>query len=149
MNCEQPIIHPEGEAVWIESDAPHLVPTEFKLLLTISEIAEKFAVTPRALRFYESKGLIAPSRDGMVRLYGQSEVGRIALILKAKKLGFTLSEVRQMIDGPSGRSANTLKLSRDKCAQQIGILERQLQESEEALAELRRIHALLLQPAER
>ena len=79
---------------WIEGDASRLSQTETKRLLRIGETAKRFSITPRALRFYEGKGLIAPIRDGAVRLHGQSDLERLALILKARKLGFTLGEIR-------------------------------------------------------
>ena len=149
MSCEPPTFGPDADVVWIESDTLLPAPAEMTRLLTIGEFAKKFSITPRALRFYEGKGLIAPIRDGAVRLYGQSDVERLALILKARKLGFTLGEIRQMIEAQNGRPAKSLNLSRDKCMQQIGMLERQRQEIEDALAELRRIHARLTNPAGR
>jgi DNA-binding transcriptional MerR regulator len=147
MNCEQPTFLLDAEVVWIESNAP-VAPSEPTLPLSISEVAERFGVTPRALRFYDSKGLITPRRDGTARLYGPGDLERLALILKAKKLGFTLGEIRQMIEAQEGRAAtNTLKISRNKCLEQINMLERQLQENEQALTELRRIHTMLVSPA--
>ena len=147
MNSEASSILLNAEVVWIETDAPD-VPSETGLLLSISEVAERLGVTPRALRFYESRGLVSPAREGTARLYGQSDLERLALILKAKKLGFTLGEIRQMIEAQEGRGAtNALKISRNKCAEQINMLERQVQESEQALAELRRIHTVLANPA--
>jgi len=98
----------------------------------------------RALRFYENKGLISPHRDGMNRLYSQGDRTRLALILKGKKLGFTLGEIRQMIaaeESPASRDA--LTLSREKCLEQIEMLERQKSEIEEGLSELNRIYASL------
>ena len=61
-------------------------------------------MTLRALRFYENKGLISPHRDGLNRLYSQGDRTRLALILKGKKLGFTLGEIRQMIAAEEGEA---------------------------------------------
>ncbi|MBV8840465.1 MAG: MerR family transcriptional regulator, partial [Alphaproteobacteria bacterium] len=66
-----------------------------KVEFTIGELSREFGVTLRALRFYENKGLITPQRDGLNRLYSQGDRTRLALILKGKKLGFTLGEIRQ------------------------------------------------------
>src|SRR5262249_41987406 len=72
-------------------------PGRGKVEFTIGELSREFGVTLRALRFYENKGLISPQRDGLNRLYSQGDRTRLALILKGKKLGFTLGEIRQMI----------------------------------------------------
>lgn len=112
----------------------------------IAELAGEFGVTLRALRFYESKGLLAPRRAGKDRLYSRSDKERIALILKGKKLGFTLTEIRQMIAGHEGRAtAQNLRMSQKRCREQITHLERQLADVQEALNELRRIEFLLAQ----
>lgn len=66
--------------------------------LTIREMCDMFDVTPRTLRFYESKELIAPDRIGQKRLYGKTEIGRVKLILRGKKFGFSLEDIRQLLD---------------------------------------------------
>ena len=66
--------------------------------LTVTELAEELGVTARALRFYEDKGLIAPSRSGPNRVYGRREHGRMQLILRGKRLGFSLREIKQFLD---------------------------------------------------
>lgn len=111
--------------------------------LTIGELAKEFGVTLRALRFYENKGLIAPQRQGLARLYSQNDRDRLALILRGKKLGFTLSEIREMVAAANGEDEDALRLSRDKCQQQIALLEQQKADIEEGLEELRRIYASL------
>jgi DNA-binding transcriptional MerR regulator len=112
--------------------------------LTISQMADKFGVTPRALRFYESKGLVKPGREGRGRVYSPADQHHVSLILKGRKLGFTIAEIGQMIAAEDGHvSAHALKLTREKCQEQIVTLERQLKETTEALAELRRMHANL------
>ena len=112
--------------------------------LTISQMAEKFGVTPRALRFYESKRLLKPAREGRGRVYSRIDQQHVALILKGRKLGFTIAEIAQMIAAEEGEgSAQALKLTREKCVEQIAHLEQQLRETNEALAELRRMHIAL------
>jgi len=115
-----------------------------KVAFTIGELSREFGVTLRALRFYENKGLISPHRDGLSRLYSQGDRTRLALILKGKKLGFTLGEIRQMIAAEEGDAdRNALTLSREKCLEQIELLQRQKAEIEEGLSELHRIYAQL------
>jgi DNA-binding transcriptional MerR regulator len=112
--------------------------------LTISQMAEKFGVTPRALRFYESKRLLKPAREGRGRIYTQTDQQHVALILKGRKLGFTIAEIGEMIAAEEGQaSPQALKLTREKCVDQIAHLEQQLRETTEALAELRRMHIVL------
>ena len=65
---------------------------------TISELAREFAVTPRALRFYEDKGLLAPHRDGMNRVYSHRDRGRLQLILRGKRVGLSLIEIKEILD---------------------------------------------------
>ena len=115
-----------------------------KVAFTIGELSREFGVTLRALRFYENKGLISPHRDGLSRLYSQGDRTRLGLILKGKKLGFTLGEIRQMIAVEEGDAdSKTLSLSREKCLEQIELLKKQKAELEEGLSELYRIHSQL------
>jgi DNA-binding transcriptional MerR regulator len=107
---------------------------------TIGDLAKKFGVSLRTLRFYESSGLLTPDRNGPRRIYARKDAERLAVILKAKRLGFTLSEAREMIAAEP--SQQSLKLTRKKCLEQIALLERKLVEIEDALAELRRIVTL-------
>jgi DNA-binding transcriptional MerR regulator len=115
-----------------------------KTAFTIGELSREFGVTLRALRFYENKGLLSPQRDGLNRLYSQGDRTRLGLILKGKKLGFTLGEIRQMIAVEEGDAdSKTLSLSREKCLEQIELLKKQKAELEEGLSELYRIHSQL------
>jgi DNA-binding transcriptional MerR regulator len=116
-------------------------PAENEPVYTIGELAKAFDISLRTLRFYESRGLLSPGRQGRRRLYKRTDAARLAVILKARKLGFTLSEIRQMAADEA--SQQTLKLSREKCLQQIGLFERKREQTEEALAELRRIYTPL------
>ena len=65
---------------------------------SISDLASEFALTTRAIRFYEDCGLVAPSRQGRSRIYGERERVRIKLILRGKRLGLALSEIRELLD---------------------------------------------------
>ena len=65
---------------------------------SISELAREFAVTPRAIRFYEDQGLLAPRREGQRRVYTPRDRTRLKLTLRGNRLGLTLSEIRELID---------------------------------------------------
>ena len=65
---------------------------------SISELAREFDVTPRAIRFYEDQGLISPRRDGQRRIYAPRDRTRLKLTLRGKRLGLSLSEIRELID---------------------------------------------------
>jgi len=110
---------------------------------TIGDLAREFDVTLRALRFYEDKGLLAPRREGLTRLYSAAERARLEIILKGKKLGFTLAEIKAMVALREGTAVPTggLALTREKCAEQLALLEQQKTEIEEAIGELRQMVA--------
>ena len=65
---------------------------------SIGQLAEEFGVTHRTIRFYEDEGLIAPARRGTTRIYSHGDRGRLALILRGKRFGFSLEEIRQLLD---------------------------------------------------
>lgn len=65
---------------------------------TIRELCAEFETTPRALRFYEDKGLLSPGRRGINRVYSSRDRGRLQLILRGKRVGFSLAEIREMLD---------------------------------------------------
>jgi len=67
-------------------------------LMTIREMCAAFEVTPRTLRFYESKELLSPIREGQKRLFTKRDRGRLKLILRGKRFGFSLEEIRQLLD---------------------------------------------------
>ena len=78
------------------SSAPKL-PTR-ESTYTISELAREFALTTRAIRFYEDEGLIAPARQGRLRVYGERERVRLKLVLRGKRLGLALAEIAELLD---------------------------------------------------
>ena len=84
-----------------ESATAHAKPTATERpgpTYSISELAQEFALTTRAIRFYEDEGLLAPRRRGLSRIYGERERTRIKLILRGKRLGLALSEIRELFD---------------------------------------------------
>jgi DNA-binding transcriptional MerR regulator len=106
---------------------------------TIGDLAREFGVTLRTLRFYEDRGLLAPRRDGTARIYDARDRARLAVILKGKQLGFTLTEIRAMVAEERGGEvpAANLKLSLDQVDDQIAHLEQQKVEIDQALVELK------------
>ena len=108
---------------------------------TIAEIAGAFGVTPRALRFYESRGLLTPRRQGAARYFSEADRGKLALILKFKTLGFTLLEIRALIESQQSADHGVPLLSRAQCVEQINLLERQKRDIDQALSELRRAYS--------
>jgi DNA-binding transcriptional MerR regulator len=102
---------------------------------TIGDLAREFDVTLRTLRFYEARGLLSPRREGMNRYYSTKDRARLSVILKGKKLGFTLTEIRQMI-AQSEDDRSVLKLSVSQIDDQLKLLRTQLSEVQSAIAEL-------------
>jgi DNA-binding transcriptional MerR regulator len=104
----------------------------------IGELARQYGVTLRTLRFYEDKGLLAPDRDGTTRLYTRRDVARLKLILLGRKVGFSLREVKQILDlyDPNGSNTKQLKLALDKSEKQLVRLEKQKADIDEAIVEL-------------
>ncbi|GGF44746.1 hypothetical protein GCM10007301_00330 [Azorhizobium oxalatiphilum] len=104
---------------------------------TIGDLAREFGVTLRALRFYEDKGLLSPRREGLARLYSPSDRERLTVILKGKRLGFTLAEIRALVAAHEGHGGRDLALTRERCMTQLSQLERQRADIDAAIAELR------------
>ena len=104
----------------------------------IGEMAKQFGVTLRTLRFYEDKGLLSPKRDGATRLYTRRDRARLKLILLGRKVGFSLREVKQMIDlyDPKGSNVRQLKVTLEKSTKQMTRLVKQKEELDEAMADL-------------
>ena len=104
---------------------------------TISEMSRHFGLTLRALRFYESRGLIAPQRFGGARYYTARDRTRLQLVLTAKKMGFTLSETAEMLGKTHDAEPGALPLSSTTVRSQISFLEQQRSAIDQALATLR------------
>lgn len=105
---------------------------------TITDLSVEFGITPRALRFYEDEGLIAPERRGLVRIYSQRDRARLAWILRGKRVGFSLADIREMIDlydlGDDRRTQRAVAIER--CRTRIAALEQQKHDIDAAIAEL-------------
>lgn len=112
---------------------------------TISQLSEEFGITPRAIRFYEDEELIKPSRQGQSRIYAPRDRARLALILRGKRVGFSLIEIKEMLDLYDMNDGQATQLSHaiKKFNERISSLERQRGDIEQALAELRQGRARL------
>jgi len=106
--------------------------------MTIREMCDTFGVTPRTLRFYEQKELLFPLRQGQKRLYGRRDRGRLKLILRGKRFGFSLEDIRQLLD-LYDREGGEAQLARGyEIAQaRLAAMEAQRAELDAAIAELR------------
>ncbi len=105
---------------------------------TISELAREFAVTTRAIRFYEDEKLISPRRAGRQRIYFPRDYTRLRLILRGKRLGFSLTEIRGMLDLYESEpgEAGQLKRALDKARERKSLLEQQLEDIQITMDEL-------------
>lgn len=112
---------------------------------SISDLCAEFAVTPRALRFYEDEGLIAPERRGTQRIYSHADRARLAWILRGKRVGFSLAEIKEMIDlydvGEGRRVQKQVTLER--CRDRIHLLENQKRDIDAHIVELQQFVELL------
>lgn len=106
---------------------------------SIRQLCQEFECTPRALRFYEDKGLLAPARDGLNRIYSSRDRARLALILRGKRVGLSLTELREILDlyeiGDGGLQQNAASLY--KFREKLVAMERQRADLDSAISELR------------
>lgn len=106
--------------------------------MTIREMCETFGVTPRTLRFYESKELLAPIREGQKRLFTRRDRARLKLILRGKRFGFSLEEIRQLLDlyDLGDQQATQLRMTYELAEKHLAGMQAQRDELNAAIAEL-------------
>jgi DNA-binding transcriptional MerR regulator len=111
-------------------------------LYSIADLAREFGISPRAIRFYESKGLIAPERLGATRVFRRRDRARLILILRGKRLGFSLRDISDYLalyDADRGQQVNLLA---EKVDERLELLEQQLADLQTTIAELQEIRKL-------
>src|SRR5210317_1339720 len=106
--------------------------------MTIREMCDLFDVTPRTLRFYEAKELIAPVRDGQKRLYTKRDRARLKLILRGKKFGFSLEEIRQLLEMyyMQDQQETQLKTTYELAQKRLAQLEKQREDLDQVIKDL-------------
>src|SRR3954447_10682913 len=109
-------------------------------MFTIRDLSKEFAVSARTLRFYEEKGLVDPARRGEQRLYTRRDRARLGYVLAGKTVGFSLEEVREMLDlyDLGDGQVTQLKVALAKFGERIARLERQKTDIDRVVAELTR-----------
>jgi len=112
--------------------------TQDKDIMTIREMCDAFGVTPRTLRFYESKELISPQREGQKRLFTKRDRARLKLIMRGKRFGFSLEEIRQLLDlyDLGDQQATQLERTYDAGQNHLEDMIRQRDELSEAIEDL-------------
>lgn len=112
-------------------------------LYSIGDLAAEFALSPRAIRFYEDHGLLSPQRIGGNRVYTHRDRARLILVLRGKRLGFALADIKELLDlyDVDEHHLEQLHATLAKCRDRIAELERQQREIAETLAELRQAEA--------
>jgi len=108
-------------------------------MMTIAEMCAAYGVTPRTLRYYESRELLAPERRGGQRLFGKRDRARLTLILRGKRFGFALEDMRQLLDlyDHDGNSAEQIARSCELARARLTEMEAQRAELDQAIAELK------------
>ncbi|MDZ5646342.1 MULTISPECIES: MerR family DNA-binding transcriptional regulator [unclassified Nitrospirillum] len=113
---------------------------------TISQLAEAFELTPRTIRYYEDEGLLTPRREGQQRVYTHRDWARLKLIMRGKRLGFTIAGIKDFLDLYDVGDAQVeqmrflLKSARDR----ITTLEQQLRDVQQTLVDLKDIESLVV-----
>ncbi|MDO5648179.1 MerR family DNA-binding transcriptional regulator [Paracoccus sp. (in: a-proteobacteria)] len=108
-------------------------------LMTIRQMCDAFDVTPRTLRFYESRELISPQRRGQHRLYDRRDRARLTLILRGKRFGFSLEQIRQLLElyQPGGANSAQIAATVAIARERLNDMEHQYAELAEAISDLR------------
>jgi DNA-binding transcriptional MerR regulator len=107
--------------------------------MTIREMCDAFGVTPRTLRFYEASELLFPIREGQKRLFTRSDRARLKLILRGKRFGFSLEEIRQLLElyDKGDQQLTQMTKTYDIAQERLADMERQRQEMDDTIRDLR------------
>lgn len=118
----------------------HTSPKMTEETMTIREMCDHFDVTPRTLRFYEAKELLSPIRQGTKRLFTRRDRARLKLILRGKRFGFSLEEIRQLLDLYDIDDQQVTQLSKtyEIALERLADMERQRVELDEAIDDLKK-----------
>lgn len=126
------------------TDTPESIETSTSEMSTIRQLARRYGLTLRALRFYEDRGLLTPHRVGAARYYDERAITRLERILEGKRLGFTLSEIASMLtEAEDQPSSYKLHLDPELVRNQITLLEKQRDDLGRAIEELKEAHSKL------
>ena len=129
----------------VAQSAPNLGADKGRSHYSIGELCDEFAVTARALRFYEDEALISPERRGTTRLYSERDRSRLAWILRGKRVGLSLADIKELLDlydVGDGRKTQRLKTI-ERCQAQADKLEQQRVDIDATLSELKQFIALV------
>ncbi len=142
MNRLSSLSYPSSASAIGKENKVDLEPEAEKDEMTISQMSRLYGVSLRTLRFYEDRGLIKPRREGNARYYRNSDRTRMDMIVKGKKLGFTLTEISDLIGGKGASETPDLeeRLQPQQIVNQISHLERQREEIDSAITRLRATH---------
>lgn len=115
---------------------------ETKDLFAIADLAKEFGISTRAIRFYETKGLINPERVGATRVFRRRDRARLILILRGKRLGFSLRDISDYLSLYDANRSQQVNLLAEKVDERIALLERQRDDLDTTIRELREIKTL-------
>ncbi|WP_205747929.1 MerR family DNA-binding protein [Devosia sp. FKR38] len=123
--------------------------TENQDLFAIADLAKEFGISTRAIRFYEAKGLLSPERVGATRVFRRRDRARLILILRGKRLGFSLRDISDYLSLYDADRSQQVHLLVGKVEERLASLERQRDDLETTIAELREIRELAVAPPTR
>lgn len=116
--------------------------SENRDLFAIADLAREFGISTRAIRFYEAKGLLAPERVGATRIFRRRDRARLILILRGKRLGFSLRDISDYLSLYDANRSQQVNLLTEKVDERLASLERQRDDLETTISELREIRKL-------
>ena len=123
--------------------------TDNRDLFAIADLAKEFGISTRAIRFYEAKGLLSPERVGATRIFRRRDRARLILILRGKRLGFSLRDISDYLSLYDANRSQQVHLLIDKVDERLASLEGQLLDLQTTIAELREIRKLADQGLEK